>query len=93
MNLLAQHMTFTPMSTDQLNSSTSTYSVGICCSVSTNHLFSSSTTRIVDPGASRHIRTDINKFVFIHLIHKSNVLIPNHSSILVYFSGTNKPYQ
>lgn len=90
MNLLAQHITSTSMSVDHLNSSTSTCSASICCSVSIDHLFSSSSTWIVDSGASRHICTDISKFVPIHPIVKSNVLLPNHSSIPVYFSSVVK---
>ena len=73
-------------STEASDPSTS-YSTGICSSISHNSVFSPKQCWIIDSGASRHICSQANFFKFLELVTCSIVTLPNNAKILVCLSG------
>ena len=66
---------------------TVSYSIGICLSISLNHIFSSTQFWIVDSSATRHICCSATAFVSLRPIQNSTVNLPNHIQIPVSFCG------
>ena len=88
MSLLSTHLSFGAHITDSTDTPSTSYTSGICSSISPNHSFSSSSHLwLVDSGASCHMCSHSHLFTFLTPTHHSTVTLPNHTSILVHYSG------
>lgn len=89
LSLLSSHLNKPPKADDHASINSTSYTTGTCLSVS-NTRICSSTKWLVDSGASRHICFDASEFTSIRPIQRSTVILPNHTSIPVHFSGEVK---
>ncbi|KAL5563154.1 hypothetical protein UlMin_032901 [Ulmus minor] len=91
LNMLSTHLTTSENSTShQEPSSTNTYFVGTCFSVSLSPVFSSTCFWIVDSGATRHICSNASLFSALRPVQNYTVTLPNRTQISVAFSGDIK---
>ena len=87
MSLLSNHLSSAAHISDSTATPSTSYTSGICSSISSNQSFSSSHLWLVDFGASCHICSHSPLFTSLTPIHHSTVTLPNHTSIPVSYSG------
>lgn len=87
MTLLSPHFSSQIKDTPPESTTSSTYTSGICLSISMNDTFSSVHYWILDSGASRHICSNLKAFINLRPVQNSNVILPNNTSLAVHLCG------
>ena len=87
MALLINRISNAAKTHDNLDTPSTSYTLGTCLSISMNSILSSPKLWIIDSGASRHVCSNLHAFVSMKLIHNTTVSLLDHSSISVHFTG------
>ncbi|XP_073270356.1 uncharacterized protein [Primulina huaijiensis] len=88
MTMFANHLSSTM--TRPHDSSNTSHSSGTCLSISVPHSLMSSSSWIMDSGASRHICSNPKDFISMRPIQNSVVTLPNHTHVSVASYGDVK---